>query len=156
MALDFDGVANTLVNTTVSVADYGFTIVNLNIYPSTSGIPSGLYDNTATSIYYHNNQIGGTDGFNNRIQARNSSTSQTWVQSVDGKNTLSYLSVDSSTSRTITTDGNLNSTNNSNITFAAPNSFSIGAMSDSSFASYINSNIQEVLLFNAIKNARVP
>jgi hypothetical protein len=153
LALDFDGVSNTLVNTTVSVADYGFTLVNLNTYPSTTGVPSGLYDNTATSIYYHNNQVGGTGGFNNRIQARNSSTGQTWVQSVDGKNTLSYLSFDSSTSRTITADGNLNSTNNSNITFAAPNSFSIGAMSDSSPASYINSNIQEVLLFNAIKNA---
>ena len=153
LALDFDGVSNTLVNTTVSVADYGFTLVNLNTYPSTSGIPSGLYDNTATSIYYHNNQVGGTGGFNNRIQARNSSTGQTWVQSVDGKNTLSYLSFDSSTTRTITADGNLNSTNNSNITFAAPNSFSIGAMSDSSPAGYINSNIQEVLLLNDIKNA---
>ena len=54
LALDFDGVSNTLVNTTVSVADYGFTLVNLNTYASTSaprteslrGKLQEMYDNT--------------------------------------------------------------------------------------------------------------
>jgi hypothetical protein len=154
VGVDFDGSTNVLVNTTVSVTDYDFSIVNVNVHPTTSGVPSGLYLSTSSNTYYQHLAVGGTGTLLNRIQARvGATTGQGFTDAIEGQRNLNYLNFISATSRDITVNGVESGSNNTNVTFTAPNSFSIGAMNDSSPANYLDAIVQEVILYGATKSS---
>jgi hypothetical protein len=154
VGVDFDGSTNVLVNTTVSVTDYDFSIVNVNVHPTTGGVPSGLYLSTSSNTYYQHLAVGGTGTSSNRIQARvGATTGQGFTDAIEGQRNLNYLNFISATSRDITVNGVESGSNNTNVTFAAPNSFSIGAMNDSSPANYLDAIVQEVILYGATKSS---
>ena len=153
VGIDFDGSANVLVNTTVSITDYDFSIVNVNVHPATNGVPSGLYLDTASNIYYQHSAIGGSGTFNNRLQARvGGTTGQGYTDAIEGQRNLNYLNFISATSRDITVNGVESGSNNTNVAFTAPNSLSIGAMNDTSPGGYFDGIAQEVILFGATKS----
>ena len=154
VGFDFNGSSNVLVNTTVSITDYDFSIVNVNVHPATNGVPSGLYLSTSSNTYYHHLAVGGSGTLNNRIQARvGGTTGQGFTDAIEGERNLNYLNFTSATSRDITVNGVESGSNNTNVTFTAPNSFSIGAMNDSSPANYLDGIVQEVILYGATKSS---
>jgi hypothetical protein len=153
VGVDFDGSANVLVNTTVSITDYDFSIVNVNVHPATNGVPSGLYLDTSSNTYYHHLAVGGSGTLNNRIQARvGGTTGQAFTDAIEGQRNLNYLNFISATNRDITVNGVESGSNNTNVAFTAPNSFSIGAMNDTSPANYFDGIAQELILFGATKS----
>ena len=153
VGIDFDGSGDVLVNTTVSITDYDFSIVNVNVHPATNGVPSGLYLDTSSNTYYQHSAIGGSGTFNNRLQARvGGTTGQAYTDAIEGQRNLNYLNFISATSRDITVNGVESGSNNTNVAFTAPNSLSIGAMNDTSPGGYFDGIAQEVILFGATKS----
>ena len=154
VGVDFDGSTNVLVNTTVSITDYDFSIVNVNVHPATTGVPSGLFDSTSNNTWNIHLAAGGTLSSGNRIQSRDGSTTgQQFVWSIEGDRNLNYLNFASASSRDITVNGVQTATNNTNVPFSSLNSFSIGATNDASPANYLDAIVQEVILYGATKSS---